>query len=73
MLCEIVLPELKRHFRFEGEVLYRTETQGVPSGLGLRFSDISPEDEAALIEYLVWLEGQPRSPTRVRSPKIGTR
>ncbi len=72
MLCEIVLPELKRHFRFEGEVLYRTETQGVPFGLGIRFSDISPEDEAALIEYLFWLEGQPRSPTPMRSPKIGT-
>jgi len=71
MLCEIVLPELKRHFRFEGEVLYRAESQGAPAGLGLRFADISPEDEALLIEYLIRLESQPQTSTRVRLPRSG--
>ena len=54
---EIKLPELGRALRFGGEVLYASESQGSQNrGLGLRFRDISQEDEAALIEYLTWLE-----------------
>jgi len=56
MQCELVLPEIGRDLRFNGEVLYRSEPQGSNQGLGLRFYDISPEDEAALIEYLTWIE-----------------
>ncbi len=59
MQCEVSLPELGRALRFRGEVLYCAEAQGASrQGLGLRFFDISPEDEAALIEYLVHLESQ---------------
>ncbi len=56
MRCELALPELGRDLRFEAEVLYRAESQGALPGLGLRFFDISPEDEAALIAYLTSLE-----------------
>jgi CheY-like chemotaxis protein len=56
MQCELVLPELGRDLRFDGEVLYRSESQGSVQGLGLRFYEISPEDETALIGYLTWLE-----------------
>jgi len=56
ILCEIAVPELGRGLRFEGEVLYRGERQGALPGLGLRFSRISPEDEASLIDYLTQLE-----------------
>ena len=56
--CEIALPDVGRNLRFEGEILYRSEDQGTPSGLGLRFADISSEDEAALIEYLIRLESR---------------
>lgn len=58
MHCEIALPELGRAFRFDGEVLYRAEMQGRAAGLGLRFAQIPPEDEACLIEYLTWLESR---------------
>ena len=55
--CEIALPELGRTLRFAGEVRYRTDSQGTnPTGLGLRFRDLSTEDEVSLIEYLAWLE-----------------
>jgi len=51
--CEVALPELRRNLRFVGEVLYRSELQGVErQGIGVRISDISPEDEAALISYV---------------------
>lgn len=57
MECEISFPELGRAMRFGGEVLYRNELQGSDrKGFGLRFADISDEDEASLIEYLSWLE-----------------
>lgn len=57
MKFEIKLPELGRALRFDGEVLYSKETRGNHHrGLGLRFLDISAEDEASLIEYLSWLE-----------------
>jgi two-component system chemotaxis response regulator CheY len=57
MNAEIRLPELGRALHFGGEVLYRCETQGAHGkGLGLRFREISREDEASLIEYLTWLE-----------------
>jgi CheY-like chemotaxis protein len=57
MHCEVTLPELGRALRFGGEVLYRNESQGSqPKGFGVRFSEISPEDESSLIEYLTWLE-----------------
>ena len=53
MRCEISLPELRRSLDFVGEVLYRTELQGVErQGIGVRIREISPEDEAALIEYV---------------------
>ncbi len=53
MRCEIVLPELRRRLDFVGDVLYRTEIQGVErQGIGVRIRDISPEDEAALIEWV---------------------
>lgn len=58
MTCELVVPELGRDLRFEGEVLYKAESQGALPGLGLRFADISPEDEAALIAYLTRLDAQ---------------
>ena len=55
--CEVQLPELRHTLRFGGEVLYRTESQGADAhGLGVRICDISSENEAALIEYLTWLE-----------------
>lgn len=60
MSCELMLPEIRRELRFEGQVLYRAEGQGSLPGLGLRFSDISAEDEAALIDYLTRLESQRR-------------
>lgn len=51
--CEITLPELQRSLSFTGEVLYRSEQQGVErQGIGVRICDISPEDEAALIAYV---------------------
>lgn len=51
--CEIALPELQRSFAFVGEILYRSELQGVDrQGVGMRIRDISPEDEAALIAYV---------------------
>ncbi len=57
MKVEIKLPELGRALHFCGEVLYRGEPQGGQGkGLGLRFSEISTEDEASLIEYIAWLE-----------------
>jgi two-component system chemotaxis response regulator CheY len=57
MSCEITLPELGRALRFGGEVLYRNESQGSQAkGFGIRFCEISPEDESSLIEYLAWLE-----------------
>lgn len=53
MRCEITLPELRRSLEFVGDVLYRTELQGVErQGIGVRIREISPEDEAALIEYV---------------------
>ena len=59
MICEIALPELGRALRFGGEVLYRNESQGSQAkGFGIRFCDISPEDETSLIEYLAWLESE---------------
>jgi len=60
MTCELTLPEIRRALRFEGQVLYRAESQGALPGLGLRFSAISAEDEAALIEYLTRLESRRR-------------
>jgi len=57
MHVEIKLPELGRALRFGGEVLYRSEVHGSHGrGLGLRFHEISSEDEASLIEYLAWLD-----------------
>jgi len=57
MICEITLPELGRALQFGGEVLYRSRSQGAQSrGFGVRFCEISPEDETSLIEYLTWLE-----------------
>jgi hypothetical protein len=50
---EIALPELGRRLAFIGEVLYRSELQGVDrQGIGVRIHEISPEHEAALIEYV---------------------
>jgi two-component system chemotaxis response regulator CheY len=55
--CEIKLPELGRALHFDGEVLYAIESRGNQHrGLGLRFRNISTDDEVALIEYLTWLE-----------------
>ena len=57
--CDVSLPELARSVRFRGQVVYCAESQGETGhGLGLRFFEISPEDEAALIEYLAWLESR---------------
>jgi two-component system chemotaxis response regulator CheY len=57
--CEVRLPEVGHTLRFGGEVLYRTQAQGADAhGLGLRICDISSENEAALIEYLAWLESK---------------
>ena len=57
MRCEIMLPELGRTVSFDGEVLYASLQQGsTRKGIGLRFSDISTEDEAALIKYFGWIE-----------------
>lgn len=57
MRCELVLPEIGRSLTFAAEVLYRGELQGTErKGLGLRFCDMESEDEAALIDYLAWLE-----------------
>ncbi len=57
MRCEIALPELGRTLTFDGEVLYASMQQGsTRKGVGLRFSEISSEDEATLIEYLGWIE-----------------
>lgn len=59
MHCSVTLPELGQTLRFEGEVLYCGETQGAGRlGLGIRFFDISEEDESRLIEYLAWLEAR---------------
>jgi CheY-like chemotaxis protein len=59
MICEITLPELGRDLRVGGEVLYRNESQGSQAkGFGIRFCEISPEDESSLIEYLAWLESE---------------
>jgi CheY-like chemotaxis protein len=50
---EIALPELRRRLAFIGEVLYRSELQGVDrQGIGVRIHEIAPEHEAALIEYV---------------------
>jgi two-component system chemotaxis response regulator CheY len=57
--CAVRLPEVGHTLRFGGEVLYRSEVQGAAAqGLGLRICDISSENEAALIEYLAWLESK---------------
>lgn len=51
--CEVALPELHRNLSFVGEVLYRSELQGMDrQGIGVRISEISPDDEAALIAYV---------------------
>ena len=51
--CEVALPELHRNLSFVGEVLYRSELQGVDrQGIGVRIREISPDDEAALIAYV---------------------
>lgn len=51
--CQITLPELRRDLTFVGEVLYRSELQGVDrQGIGLRICEMSPEDESALIAYV---------------------
>ncbi|MFO0689211.1 MAG: response regulator [Myxococcota bacterium] len=51
--CEIALPELQRSLAFTGEILYRSELQGMErQGVGVRIREISPEDEAALIAYV---------------------
>lgn len=51
--CEITLPEMQRSLAFVGEILYRSELQGVDrQGVGVRIREISPEDEAALIAYV---------------------
>lgn len=53
MRCQISLPELRRKLDFVGDVLYRTELQGMDrQGIGVRIREISPEDEATLIEYV---------------------
>ena len=56
LLCALALPELGRELRFEGQVLYRADAQGLLPGLGIRFAAISAEDEASLIAYLTRLE-----------------
>lgn len=57
MNCEVKLPKLGRVLHFGGEVIYHSEPQGAQGkGVGLRFCEISSEDEASLIEYLAWLE-----------------
>jgi DNA-binding response OmpR family regulator len=57
MNCEVTLAELGCVLHFTGEVLYRSESQGNQlKGFGVRFCEISPEDETSLIEYLAWLE-----------------
>jgi CheY-like chemotaxis protein len=51
--CEITLPEMQRSLAFTGEILYRSDLQGVDrQGIGVRIRKISPEDEAALIAYV---------------------
>ena len=51
--CEVALPELHRNLSFVGEVLYRSDLQGVDrQGIGVRIREISPDDEAALIAYV---------------------
>ena len=51
--CQVALPELHRNLSFVGEVLYRSELQGVDrQGVGVRICEISPDDEAALIAYV---------------------
>lgn len=51
--CEITIPEMHRSLAFVGDVLYRSELQGVDrQGIGVRIREISPEDEAALIAYV---------------------
>lgn len=51
--CRVTLPELRRDLSFVGDVLYRSDEQGVTrQGIGVRITDISPEDEAALIAYV---------------------
>ena len=51
--CEVALPELHRNLSFIGEVLYRSELQGMDrQGIGVRIREISPDDEAALIAYV---------------------
>ena len=57
MACEVALPEIGKSLGFDGQVVYFKNVEGdVRHGLGLRFFDISSEDEATLIEYLNWLE-----------------
>jgi two-component system chemotaxis response regulator CheY len=57
MRCEIALPEIGRTLTFDGEVLYASMQQGsTRKGIGLRFSEISSEDETALIKYLGLIE-----------------
>lgn len=57
MNWEIKLPELGRALHFSGEVLYRSASQdSARIGLGLRFCEISADDEALLIRYLSLLE-----------------
>ncbi|MBY0399829.1 response regulator [Myxococcota bacterium] len=57
--CEVALPELHRSLAFVGEILYRSELQGVDrQGIGVRIQEISPEDEAALIAYVTLRERQ---------------
>lgn len=62
MQCALRLPEVDQELRFEAEVLYRADVQGGLPGLGLRFSEISAEDEAALIDFLARLEGRAGRP-----------
>ena len=51
--CEVALPEFHRNLSFIGEVLYRSELQGMDrQGIGVRIHEISPDDEAALIAYV---------------------
>lgn len=51
--CEINVPDLQRSLSFVGEILYRSEQQGVArQGVGVRICEISAEDEAALIHYV---------------------
>jgi len=49
--CDLTIPAIGRHLKFDAEVLYQVRDAG-HRGFGLQFQSMPASDEAGLIEYL---------------------